>query len=163
MIIKQYITVVSGKSGLFKVVSPTRNGVILESLDENKKKFVAGPNARISILKEISIYTNDAEGSILLEDVLKNIKEKHSDKLELDSKSPENELWDFLGGVVPGYDDSKVYLSDVKKLVTWYKIICVQCPEIINGEEIKEEAKKPKAKTKIESKPAEKKEGTSKK
>ena len=51
------IATVSGKGGLFKVVAPTKSGVILESLDEPKTKLVATANHRLSLLNEISIYT----------------------------------------------------------------------------------------------------------
>ena len=58
------IAAVSGKSGLYRVLKPTRTGVILESLDANKTKLVANANSRVSILKEISVYTTTAEGTV---------------------------------------------------------------------------------------------------
>lgn len=67
------IAAVSGKSGLYKVLKPTRNGVILESIDEQKTKFIANANTRVSLLKEISIYTDGKEASVPLEDVFSRI------------------------------------------------------------------------------------------
>ena len=63
------IATLAGKGGLFKILKPTRTGVILESLDEKKTKLVAGTQYRISILEEISIYTTDAEGSKPLKEI----------------------------------------------------------------------------------------------
>ncbi len=67
------VAAVSGKGGLFKVVKPTRTGVILETIDADKKKLIANASSRVSILKEISLYTTTGEGSVLLEDVLLKI------------------------------------------------------------------------------------------
>ncbi len=157
------VAAVSGKSGLYKVVKPTRTGVILESIDENRKKTIANANSRVSILKEISIYTTTGENSILLEEVFKTIFKNYGENLELSSKSSEQELRDFIEEIVPDYDDERVYISDIKKLVSWYKILLQFHPELLKEKESK---KKPsdKASDKPESKKKEpeKKETTKK-
>ena len=81
------IASVSGKRGLYKVLKPTRSGVILETLDETRKKLVASANSRVSILKEISIYTTGAESSVLLEDVFMKIHAIYGFELTTDAKS----------------------------------------------------------------------------
>ena len=58
------IATLSGKGGLFKVMAPTKSGVILESLDDAKSKVVASGNNKISLLNEISIYTTTREGTV---------------------------------------------------------------------------------------------------
>ena len=68
------IASVSGKPGLYRVVKPTRTGIILETIDDTKKKLVANANSRVSLLKEISIYTTSDEGSINLAKVFETIK-----------------------------------------------------------------------------------------
>ena len=55
------IASVSGKPGLYKVVKPTRTGIILETIDDQKKKLIANTNSRVSLLKEISLYTTSDE------------------------------------------------------------------------------------------------------
>jgi hypothetical protein len=67
------IASISGKGGLFKVVAPTKSGVILESLDETKTKLVATTSHKLSLLHEISIYTTTKEGTVPLEEVLKSM------------------------------------------------------------------------------------------
>lgn len=120
---------VAGKGGLFKVVKPTRSGVILEALDGSNKKLVANANSRVSILKEISIYTTTAEGTILLEDVFKIIHQKHKTKLPVSTKNSNAELLSFLKEIVPEYDEEKVYASDAKKVVNWYNLLLNNYPE----------------------------------
>src|SRR5690349_24250052 len=106
------IASLSGKSGLFKVISPTKSGVILESMDDAKTKLVASANQRISILSEISIYTHTKEGSTPLLDVLKKIKQDFNNDLGVDADSDATELKAFLKSVLPDYDESRVYVSD---------------------------------------------------
>ncbi|MDX2305328.1 MAG: DUF5606 domain-containing protein [Microscillaceae bacterium] len=117
------IAAISGKPGLFKIVKPTRAGVIVESLDEKKTKLSVGAAHRVSILKEVSIYTNDQEGAIALEEVLHRIYEHYQGALPFDNKSEKDELTEFMEKVLPDYDRDKVYVSDMKKLVSWYNTI----------------------------------------
>src|SRR5688572_7845948 len=127
------IATVSGKGGLFKVVAPTKSGVILESLDESKTKVVASASNRLSLLHEISIYTTTKEGTVALEDVLKKIHAEFGNDLGIDSEADGNELRAFLKSVLPDYDESRVYVSDIKKLVKWYQILLKAAPEILTG------------------------------
>lgn len=137
------IATVSGKGGLFRVVAPTKSGVILESLDESKSKLVATTNHRLSLLNEISIYTVDKEGNVPLEDVLKNIQKEFGDDLGVDPNSDASELRAFLKSVLPAFDENRVYTSDIKKLVRWYGIIRQHAPEVLadNVEEGSESSK----------------------
>ena len=132
---------IAGKGGLFKVIKPTKSGVILETLDDSKKKLVANANSRVSILKEISIYTTTVEGTVLLEDVFKTIFEKHNDTLPVNPKDSSEDLIKFLSDIVPDFDEEKVYPSDAKKVVSWYNLLLKHYPEQFVFDE-KEEDKK---------------------
>lgn len=125
------IATVSGKGGLYKVFKPAKSGVILESLDEAKTKIVATANNRLSILSEISIYTTTKEGTVPLADVLKKINAEYGDDLGLDAEADPAELKAFIKSVLPDYDESRVYVSDIKKLVKWYGIILKYASEIV--------------------------------
>ena len=129
---------ISGKSGLYKIVKPTRNGVIVESIAEPNKKMVANANNRISVLEEISVYTNTREGSVPLKDVLKKIYNEFEDDPGVTSNSSPDELKAFLEYIVPDYDKEKVYTSDIKKIVSWYNILIQNYPEIFSSEETNE-------------------------
>lgn len=137
------IASISGKGGLFRIVKPTRSGVIVESLDDKAARMVATANHRISVLKEISIYTNDAEGSAPLEDVLQTIYKEFGDDPGVDSSSSSEELKAFLQHILPDYDRDRVYVSDIKKLVGWYKILLQFAPEALQPAADNAEAKAP--------------------
>ena len=124
------IASISGKGGLFKVLKPGKSGVLLESLDETKTRIVAGASNRMSLLSEISIYTTTQEGTVALLDVLKKIKKDFNNDLGVDANSEANELKSFMKAVLPEYDQDRVYVSDIKKLVKWYSILLQFAPEI---------------------------------
>ncbi|MBP9926866.1 MAG: DUF5606 domain-containing protein [Cyclobacteriaceae bacterium] len=124
------IASISGKGGLFKVLKPGKSGVLLESLDAAKTRIVASAAQKLSLLSEISIYTTTKEGTTALQDVLKKIHADFKDDLGVDGNSDGNELKAFLKSVLPEYDENRVYVSDIKKLVKWYGVLLEQVPEI---------------------------------
>ena len=126
------VAAISGKSGLYKVIKPTRTGVILESIDEQKLKIIANSNTRVSILKEISMYTTGSEASKALDDIFILVFKKHGLTIPVTSKDDGASLGSFLEGVLHDYDKEKVYLSDIKKLVTWYTILAQNFPEMFS-------------------------------
>lgn len=134
------IASISGKGGLFKVLKPGKSGVLLESLDAAKSRIVASTTQRLSLLSEISIYTHTKEGTAPLEQVLKKIFQEYKHDLGVDPNSDGNELKAFLKSVLPEFDENRVYVSDIKKLVKWYGILVEQAPEIF--EQKKEEPAK---------------------
>lgn len=129
------IATVSGKGGLYKVVTPTKSGVILESLDEAKTKMIATTNHRLSLLNEISIYTTTKEGNVPLQDVLKKVHQDFGDDPGVDANSDPNELKAFMKSILPEYDEGRVYTSDIKKLVKWYDVIRKYAPEVLVEQE----------------------------
>jgi hypothetical protein len=131
------VATISGKGGLFKVFKPAKSGVILESLDDAKTKLVATPNHKLSILSEISIYTTTKEGTVALADVLKKIHASFGNDLGLDGDADGAELKSFLKSVLPEYDENRVYVSDIKKLVKWYSVLMKYAPEIVTAAEEK--------------------------
>jgi hypothetical protein len=136
------IASVAGKGGLFKVLKPSKSGVILESMDEKKSKLVVGADARVSILSEISIYTYSDEGSEPLETVMKKIHAEFDGDTGLDKNSAPDELKAFLKHILPEYDEDRVYVSDIKKLISWYNNLSKKQPELFTDKvESAEEAK----------------------
>ncbi len=137
------IATLSGKGGLFKILKPGKSGVILESLDDAKTKLVATAHHKLSVLSEISIYTTTKEGTVSLLEVLKKINTNFGADLGLDADADNTELKSFMKSVLPEYDQDRVYVSDIKKLVRWYSILIAQAPEIFAAAENKVEEKKP--------------------
>ncbi len=140
------IAAISGKPGLYKILKSTPKGVIVETLDEQKKRSSMGISHRVSLLKEISIYTTDEEGVILLEQALYNIHQKYNGEIPVHKKSEESELISFMEEIIPQYDRNRVFMSDMKKLVSWYGIIFQFSPETFDTllvvDEEEEESKK---------------------
>lgn len=127
---------VSGKPGLFRILKPSRAGVIVESLDEKHEKTLIGPTARVSVLKDVSIFTDGAEESVALSEVFLKIREAHGEEVKLAVKtSSDKELIEFLDGVLPEFDRSKVYVSDIKKIISWYNLLSKYLPEAFAGSE----------------------------
>lgn len=145
------IAAISGKGGLFRILKPTRNGVIVESLDSQKKKLAVSASSKVSVLKEISIYTTDKEGALALEEVFFRIFEKYQLSLPIESKAESAALMAFIGEVVPEYDINKVYPSDIKKLVTWYAILAQEVPALLDRAQSKAEEAPAQEEAKAES------------
>lgn len=117
------VAAISGMNGLYRVVAPTRTGVIVESLSDKPQRLVAQARQRMSLLDEISIYTTDEETTVPLAEVFDRINEKFGDNLPLSEKPADSEYKAFLEAVMPDFDEERVYVSDMKKLASWYKIV----------------------------------------
>ncbi len=117
------ILAISGKPGLFKLVSRGNNNLIVETLDTQKKRFPAFAADKIISLADIAMYTDEKE--VPLREVLNNIKAKESGKAtSIDyRKASKDELYAFLGEVLPNFDGDRIYPSDIKKLIQWYNIL----------------------------------------
>jgi hypothetical protein len=149
---------ISGKSGLYKVLKPTRTGVIVETLDAAKQKSVVGGQTRISVLKDISLYLDDHQDSTLpLADLFLQIHATFSGVLPIEAKKASDaELFSTLATVVPNYDTDRVFASDIKKILSWYLILVANAPELFPAATAATAAKTEKA-PKAEKKPAVKK------
>lgn len=110
---------VTGKPGLFKLIGQSKSGFILETLDDKKiKQTVNLSTTKMATLEDITIYGEEEE--IRLIDVFQAIKEKGGDTP--DAKDGQA-LRTFFREIAPGHDESRVYASDIKKIISWYNII----------------------------------------
>lgn len=116
----QGVISISGKPGLFKVVAQGKNSVIVESLIDGKR-IPAHATDRISALEDISIYTY--EGDTPLKEVYTSMYEKFEGKAAPSHKEDVSKLRDIVLGILPDYDEERVYPSDIKKLFQWYNIL----------------------------------------
>lgn len=111
---------ISGKPGLYQVLSQSRNGVLAKSLIDGKRMNI-GQTLRVSTLSDISIYVE--YGDEPLKTVLKNIHDIYgNEKLDVDLKD-DLELRSFMREVLPEYDEARVYTSDIKKIIKWYNML----------------------------------------
>jgi hypothetical protein len=112
---------IGGRPGLYKLLTQTRTGLVAQSLLDNKKVTV-GMSSNVSVLSEIAIYTLEEE--LPLKEVFQKIqlKEKGS-KTSINHKSDKLSLEEYFFDVLPNYDEDKVYISDIKKIIQWYNIL----------------------------------------
>lgn len=117
------ILAISGKPGLYRLVSRGNRSLIVETLDSQKKRMPAFGADKVISLADIAMYTDEKE--VPLREVLKSIKEKESGKAATIDyrKASKDELFAFLGEVLPNYDRDRIYPADVKKLIQWYNIL----------------------------------------
>lgn len=125
---------VTGRPGLYKLISTNQNLNIVESLSGGKRIPVYAQE-KVVALSDVSIYTND--GDIPLREVLKLIKNKEEGKqLSLGPKPSVNTLFTYFGEILPDYSRESVYASDVKKIISWYNLLTE------HGVDFEEEEKK---------------------
>lgn len=111
---------VSGKPGLFKVVTKKKNGLIVESIPDKKKLNVFALD-KVSALEDISIYTYEED--IPLKDVYSKLFELEEGKSSIDHKESGDNLRNKMIQILPDFDQDRVYSSDLKKLFQWYNLL----------------------------------------
>ncbi len=114
------ILAISGKSGLYKIVSQSKSSIIAESLEDGKRMPIFA-SQRSSTLEDISIFTNNED--LPLKDVLWRIYEAEEGPTSIDHKSDNETLQDYFESLIPEYDKERVYPSDIKKVLMWYNIL----------------------------------------
>lgn len=118
------ILAISGKPGLYKLVSRGNKSLIVETVDEKKKRMPAFGADRVVSLADISIYTDD-DKEVSLASVFDSIKNNYEGKaVDLSPKKAENEeIIAFFAKVLPNYDQDRVRVSDMRKVLSWYNIL----------------------------------------
>ncbi|WP_034057291.1 DUF5606 family protein [Lacinutrix jangbogonensis] len=112
---------ISGKPGLYELITQTRGGFIAKSLSDNRKISVS-VQQNVSILSEIAIYTLTEE--VPLREVLVKIKAKENGApTSISHKDSKDKLEEYFFEVLPDYDEDRVYPSDIKKVLQWYNML----------------------------------------
>jgi len=114
------IIAISGKPGLYELISQTRGGFLITSLADGKKQSINMQN-NVSVLTEIAIYTYGEE--VPLKNILASIFEKENGGPTINHKVSKKELESFLREILPEYDEDRVYPSDIKKIIQWYNLL----------------------------------------
>ncbi len=116
------VLTISGKPGLYRLLSQGRNMFIVEAVDASKKRLPVHNSDKVVMLDDIAIYTDTEE--IPLREVFAKILEKEGGVLSFDLKTatPE-ELVEYFESVMPDYDRERVYLTHIKKIYAWYNIL----------------------------------------
>lgn len=132
---------VSGKPGLYKLLSNSKNMIIVESLID-KKKIPVHPRDKVVSLGDISIYTETDD--VPLKNILLSMKQKENGgRASMAPNSKPEELKKYFEEVLPEFDKDRVYPTDIKKMISWYNILIesgidFEVEEKVVGEETKE-------------------------
>ncbi len=128
---------ISGHSGLFKLVARSSKSIIVESL-ETHQRIPVYFTSKVSALEDIAIYTEDEE--VPLAEVFEKIyKIENKGQSSISAKSTNDDIKDYFEDILPDYDKSRVYVSDMKKVISWYNILLAQ--NVLNFDEEKKEIK----------------------
>jgi hypothetical protein len=130
---------ISGKNGLYKVISKSKNMIFVESIIDKKRMPVSSAN-QANMLEEIGIYTY--EDTKPLSEVFEEIAKKENYNQTISHKLSKNKLLEFFRQIVTDFDEDKVYISDIKKVIQWYNLL--QKKKIIKQIEKKKNTKKKK-------------------
>ena len=120
---KQTILSIAGKPGLYKLVSHAKMNLIVETIDEKKKRIPTFATDRVTSLSDISMFTEGDD--VPLYEVLVNVREKEEGKESSFDwrKASAKQLQNYFAEVLPDYDRDRVHNSDIKKLLQWYDIL----------------------------------------
>ncbi len=110
------IVAVSGMPGLYKMVASRDNGIIVEDFDSGKRTFVSARKYQFTPLETVGIYTY--KDVVDLNDVFKTIETAGIDIP--DANAPGAELHKFFRQVVKEFDEDRVFLGDIKKVIKWH-------------------------------------------
>lgn len=114
------IIAISGQGGLHKYISQSRSGLIVENIETGKRIGIP-TSAQVSSLGDIAIYTYDKE--VPLKVVFKSMAEKAQNGPALNAKASNDEIKSFFVSVLPDYDQERVYVSNMKKVIQWYNLL----------------------------------------
>lgn len=151
---------IGGHGGLFRFISQGRNGIIVESL-ETGKRMQAFATMKVSALEDIAIFTEEEE--IQLDEVFIRIHKYENGSEAISPKSDSDELKDYFSAILPEYDRERVYVSDIKKVLSWYNFLLSK--DLLKTDKPKADKLKKKMETKTEpdKKPAAESEAQAKK
>lgn len=117
------ILAISGKPGLYRLITQGRGMLIVETIDAAKRRLPAGVRDRVTSLNDVSMYTNEDDKPLM--EIFQNIADKENGQpTAIDyKKAGKAELAEFMAAVLPDYDRDRVHDSDIRKLIQWYNIL----------------------------------------
>ena len=130
------IIAVTGKAGLYQVVSQSKNAIIVASLTDNKR-IAINATQNVSLLENIAIYTYEEDIPLL--QVFKAMFEKTEGKEAISHKESGKKLEAFFAEVLPDYDAERVYTSNIKKVIQWFNLLVKAGMDFSKIEETSEE------------------------
>ena len=120
------IVAIAGRPGLYKVIARSPKGLIIESLGADKARMPVNANEQVSMLEDITIYTQNSEDGKPLKEVLGTMQEKAAELPIPDPKDASAQIIrEYFKAIAPEHDEERVYISDLKKILKWYSILSI--------------------------------------
>lgn len=128
---------ITGKPGLFKLLSRGKNALIVENI-ATKKRTPTYPHEKVISLADITMYTE--HGDEPLPEILKKIK-AFTDAQPIDIKgfADDAAIREYFGQIIPDFDRERVYTTDICKLFSWYNQLIAAGITEFKDEEIAED------------------------
>jgi hypothetical protein len=115
------IVAVTGLGGLFQLLASKQDGAIVRSLEDKSTRFVSSRVHNFTPLESIEVFTTG--DNVNLVEVFKAMQEKEAEFPLAPAKADNNAIKAYFKNVYPDFDEEKVYVSDMKKMVKWYAIL----------------------------------------
>ena len=111
---------ISGQPGLYKVIAQSKNGIIVENLTDKKRTSISS-SSKVSTLEDISMFTTGEDKPVA--EIMKSIFDKEKGGAAIDSKADDKAITSYFAGILPEYDKDRIYVSNMRKLFTWYNTL----------------------------------------
>lgn len=111
---------ISGQPGLYKIIAQSKNGIIVEGLNDKKRVNIYS-STKVSTLSDISMFTTGDDKPI--EEIMTSIFEKEKGGAAIDHKADDAAVVKYFSEILPDYDKERVYVSNMKKLFSWYNAL----------------------------------------
>ncbi|SHM54634.1 DUF5606 domain-containing protein [Chitinophaga sp. CF418] len=129
------IVAVTGLGGLFQLIASKQDGAIVRSLEDKSTKFVSSRVHNFTPLESIEVFTTG--DNVNLAEVFKAMQDQEAQTAPVDSKADNNAIKSYFKSVFPTFDEERVYVSDMKKMVKWYAIL--KSNDLLKFDEVAEE------------------------
>lgn len=124
------IVAITGLGGLYQLIASKQDGAIVKSLEDKSSRFVSSRIHNFTPLESIEVFTTGDNVNLVA--VFKAMDE--SATAQPDAKADNNAIKAYFKTVFPSFDEERVYVSDMKKMVKWFGIL--KANELLNFEEI---------------------------
>ncbi len=136
---KDVILSIAGKPGLFRLVAQGNNNLVVETIDAQKKRTVAGTRDRVTALNDVCMYTEEEDKPLM--EIFESCKQVTGGKATdfTHKEATNDQLTEFMAAAVPNFDRDRVHFSDIRKLVQWYNILITKgYTDFVDAEEAAE-------------------------
>jgi Domain of unknown function (DUF5606) len=128
------IVSVSGYSGLFKSIKTTRHGLLVESMDDQKKRSIKQPQGHgMATLEDIGIYITGQKETLPLSTILWRLHAEFAALVRTDLYDTPGKLCALMRRIVPNYDPHRVHVSNIRKIIHWYNTLVQYTPELFGA------------------------------